>query len=156
MRATTVAISDNAGAAEAGRRDTDSNQVVSLKTMFRQEDKVNHEEKHHEGKAEEIIALEEEILEELIDLEEWVKAGKKPCKAKSYRIRIDKEKFTVHVHKMTGKEILGLVHKTPEKYLLSEKFRGGRVEPIAPNQEVEFHRCEVERFQTLSKEPTEG
>jgi hypothetical protein len=124
--------------------------------MFRQEDKVNEEHKHHEAEAEKIIALEEQILEELIDLEEWVKAGKKPCKAKSYRIRIDKEKFTVHVHSMTGTEILALVGKTPEKYLLSEKFRGGRVEPIAPQQVVEFHRCEVERFQTLSKEPTEG
>ena len=117
---------------------------------------MNEEGKHHESEAEKVIQLEEEILEELIDLEEWVKAGKKPCKAKSYRIRIDKEKFTVHVHQMTGKEILGLVNKTPDKYLLSEKFRGGRVEPIAPDQEVEFHRCEVERFQTLSKEPTEG
>jgi hypothetical protein len=117
---------------------------------------VNEEHKHHAAEAEKIIALEEETLEDLIDLEEWVKAGKKPCKAKSYRIRIDKEKFTVHVHSMTGTEILALVGKTPEKYLLSEKFRGGRVEPIAPKQVVEFHRCEVERFQTLSKEPTEG
>lgn len=117
---------------------------------------MNHEENHHETEAEKIVALEEEILEELIDLEEWVKAGKKPCKAKSYKIRIDKEKFTVHVHSMKGREILALVQKTPEKYLLSEKFRGGQVEPIEPNQTVEFHCCEVERFQTLSKEPTEG
>jgi len=117
---------------------------------------VNEEHKHHEAEAEKIIALEEEILEELIDLEEWVKAGKKPCKAKSYRIRIDKDKFIVHVHSMDGRQILGLVGKTPEKYVLSQKFRGGRVEVIEPNQVVEFHRCEVERFQTLSKEPTEG
>lgn len=116
------------------------------------------QEHHHyqETEAEKILALEEEIIEELIDLEEWVKAGKTPAKAKSYRIRIDKEHFTVHVHSMTGAKILGLANKTPEKYLLSEKFRGGRVEPIDPNQVVEFHRCEVERFQTLSKEPTEG
>jgi hypothetical protein len=117
---------------------------------------MSHEHEHHEIEEEKIIKLEEEILEELIDLEEWVKAGKKPCKAKSYKIRIDKDKFTVHVHSMTGREILALVHKTPEKYLLSQKFRGGRVEPIEPDQQVEFHRCEVERFQTLSKEPTEG
>lgn len=117
---------------------------------------MNEENRHHEMEAEKVLQLEEEILEELIDLEEWVKAGKKPCKAKSYRIRIDKEKFTVHVHSMKGREILALVGKTPEKYLLSEKFRGGQVEPIGPDQTVEFHRCEVERFQTLSKEPTEG
>ena len=111
---------------------------------------------HQEAEVEKILAIEEEIIEELIDLEEWVKAGKTPTKAKSYRIRIDKEYFTVHVHSMTGAKILGLANKTPEKYLLSEKFRGGRVEPIDPNQVVEFHHREVERFQTLSKEPTEG
>lgn len=117
---------------------------------------MNEGKKHDEGEAEKVIELEEEILEELIDLEEWVKAQKKPRKAKSYRIRIDKEKFTVHVHSMTGTEILALVGKTPDKYLLSEKFHGGRVEAIKPDQVVEFHRCEVERFQTLSLEPTEG
>jgi Multiubiquitin len=117
---------------------------------------MNEEVKHHESETGKTIELEEQILEELIDLEEWVKAGKKACKAKSYRIRIDKEKFIVQVHSMTGREILALVGKTPDKYLLSEKFRGGRVEPIEPDQVVEFYRCEVERFQTLSKEPTEG
>ena len=116
------------------------------------------ENQRHNSETEQALEILEEaiILEELIDLEEWVKAGKKPCKAKKYRIRIDKEKFTVEVHEMTGTQILALVNKTPDKYLLSEKFKGGRVEPIQPNQTVEFHRCEVERFQTLSKEPTEG
>lgn len=117
---------------------------------------MHQEPQQQEHELETIVALEEEILEELIDLEEWVKAKKKPCKAKRYRIRIDKEKFVVTVHEMTGKEILGLVGKAPDKYLLSQKFHGGRVEPIAPDQIVEFHRCEVERFQTLAKDPTEG
>jgi hypothetical protein len=117
---------------------------------------VNEEQKEREPEAEKIVALEEEILEELIDLEEWVKAKKEPRKAKRYRIRIDKEKFVVTVHEMSGKDILGLVGKTPDKYLLSQKFHGGRVEPIQPDQIVVFHRCEVERFQTLAKDPTEG
>ncbi len=117
---------------------------------------MNEEQTKHGTEAEKIVALEEEILEELIDLEEWVKAKKKPCKAKRYRIRIDKEKFVVSVHEMTGKDILALAGKTPDKYLLSQKFHGGRVEPVKPDQVVEFHRCEVERFQTLAKDPTEG
>jgi hypothetical protein len=120
------------------------------------EGNVSEEQKNNGREVEKIVALEEEMLEELIDLEEWVKAKKGPRKAKRYRIRIDKEKFVVTVHEMTGKEILGLVGKTPDKYLLSEKFHGGRVEPIKPEQVVEFHRCEVERFQTLAKDPTEG
>ena len=117
---------------------------------------MNEEQEKEVTEVEKVVALEEEILEELIDLEEWVKAKKPPRKAKRYRIRIDKEKFVVTVQEMTGKEILGLVGKTPDKYLLSQKFHGGRVEPIKPEQVVEFHRCEVERFQTLAKDPTEG
>jgi hypothetical protein len=106
----------------------------------------------------EVGALKEEveILEEIIDLEEWAKADKEPKRAKRYRIRIDKEYRVVEVHSMTGREILALVGKTPEGYLLSEKFRGGRVEPIEANQVVEFHRHKIERFQTLARDATEG
>jgi hypothetical protein len=117
----------------------------------------------HEGAVvaelrEEVALLEEEveILEELIDLEEWAKADKQPKRAKRYRIRIDKEYKVVEVHSMTGREILALVGKTPETYLLSQKFRGGRVEPIKADQVVEFHRHQIERFQTLALDPTEG
>jgi len=124
---------------------------------------MTDEKMHHETKLESDIEQlenhiehENEVLEELIDLEEWVKAQKKPCKAKHYRIRIDKDKFTVHVHEMTGKEILNLVHKTPENTLLYEKFRHGERKIINPDQIVEFHLCEVERFETLPSEQTEG
>lgn len=105
-----------------------------------------------------VVELVEEvvILEELIDLEQWAKAGKKPQRAKRYRIRIDKEYKEVTVHSMTGREILALVGKTPEKYLLSQKFRGGVVEPIKPDQVVEFHHHAIERFQTLALDSTEG
>ncbi len=107
---------------------------------------------------EEVALLEEEIeiLDEIIDLEEWAKADKKPRRAKGYRIRIDKEYKVVEVHSMTGREILALVGKTPETYLLSQKFRGGRVEPVKADQVVEFHHHQIERFQTLALDPTEG
>ena len=95
-------------------------------------------------------------VEELIDLEEWAKAGKTPKPAKVYRIRIDKEKFDVKVPSMTGREILALVNKTPEKYLLSEKIHGGAPQPIDANQTVRFDKPGVERFQTLARDPTEG
>lgn len=106
----------------------------------------------------EVAVLEEEveILEEIVDLEEWAKADKKPQRAKRYRIRIDKEYKVVEVHSMTGRGILALVGKTPETYLLSQKFRGGRVEPIKADEVVEFHRHQIERFQTLALDPTEG
>ena len=106
----------------------------------------------------EVAVLEEEIeiLEEIIDLEEWAKTDRKPRRAKGYRIRIDKQYEVVHVHSMTGCQILALVGKTPETYLLSQKFRGGRVEPVKADQVVEFHHHQIERFQTLALDPTEG
>ena len=103
-----------------------------------------------------VLAAEVEILEEIIDLEEQAKAGKEPKKAKKYRLRIDKEYRTVDVHEMNGRQILGLVDKTPETYLLSQKLRGGRVEPVGADQIVIFHVHKIERFQTLALDPTEG
>jgi hypothetical protein len=120
---------------------------------------MNNEHTHPHGEEDKIIALAEEeiiILEELIDLELWAKAGKKPVPAHRYRIRIDKEYKEVNVHFMTGREILALVSKTPEKYLLSQKLHGGVVEPIKPDQVVKFHLHSIERFQTLALDPTEG
>src|SRR5882672_7625407 len=126
---------------------------------------MSESEKHHEHESELVVDLkgevaelkeEIEILEELIDLEEWAKADKKPKRAKKYRIRIDKEYKVVEVHSLTGRGILGLVNKTPETYLLSQKFRGGRVEPVGADQVVEFDVHQIERFQTLALDPTEG
>ncbi len=119
---------------------------------------MSEEKKLHEHENQNVAELVEEIiiLEELIDLEEWAKADRKPQRARRYRIRIDKEYKEVSVHSMTGREILALVGKTPETHMLSEKFRGGRVEPVKADQVVEFHRDAVERFQTLALDPTEG
>ena len=126
---------------------------------------MTEDNKHHENQSGEVAELkhkvavleeELEILEEVIDLEEWAKADKKPRRAKGYRIRIDKEYRTVFVHSMKGREILALVEKTPEQYLLSQKFRGGKVEPISAEQVVEFFQHQIERFQTIARDPTEG
>jgi Zn-dependent M32 family carboxypeptidase len=116
------------------------------------------DERKQQNEEAKVIELVEEIviLEELIDLEQWAKAGRKPQRAKRYRIRIDKEYKVVEVDSMTGREILALVDKTPEKYLLSQQLHGGVVEPIKPDQIVEFHRHAIERFQTLALDPTEG
>lgn len=119
---------------------------------------MNEATEHHEMANEMVFESVEEIaiFEDIIDLEEWAKANKEPQRARRYRIRIDREYKEVLVHSMTGREILALVGKTPEAYLLSEKFRGGRVEPIKADQVVEFDRHGIERFQTLALDPTEG
>lgn len=96
------------------------------------------------------------IVEEIIDIEEYAKQNKKPPHARGYRIRIDKVYKEVHVPEMTGRQILALVDKTPEKYLLSQKHHGGRVVPIPEDKTVDFRHHGVERFQTLALDPTEG
>lgn len=118
----------------------------------------NGETSAHAGDGGERILMMEEItiVEEIIDIEQCAKKKEKPPHAKGYRIRIDKEYKEVHVPEMTGRQILGLVNKTPETYLLSQKIHGGQVVPIDADQTVDFRQPGIERFQTLALDPTEG
>lgn len=104
-----------------------------------------HEHPQHEGK-----------IEDLIDLEEWAKAGRKPTRAKVYRIRIDNEKKDVTVPSMTGRQILKLVNKTPEEYTLSQKIHRGAPIPIDAETDVRFDTPGIERFQTLPRDAQDG
>jgi hypothetical protein len=103
---------------------------------------------------------EVELLEiiEIIDIEEHCKThgGKKPPKAHRYKIRVDREKFTVEVPGMKGRDILALAGKTPEKFLLNQKLHHGQVVPIGPDEYVDFTAPGVERFITLPKDQTDG
>jgi len=113
---------------------------------------ASEENKHHEN----IATVEIVVVDEIIDIEEYAKKKKKPPHAKGYKIRIDKVYKEVSVPEMDGRQILALVDKTPEKYLLSQKLSHGRVEPVGPDQTVDFRHHEIERFQTLAKDPNEG
>lgn len=99
---------------------------------------------------------ESTMVDQIIDLEDFAKNKRRPPHARGYRIRIDKEYKEVHVPIMTGRQILALVGKTPETYLLSQKLHGGQVVPIAADQKVDFRHPGIERFQTLALDPTEG
>ncbi|MEQ1603421.1 MAG: multiubiquitin domain-containing protein [Pyrinomonadaceae bacterium] len=93
---------------------------------------------------------------EVIDIEEFAKAGKAVPKGKKYRIRVDKERFTVDSSRIKGKDILALVGKTPEKYNLYQHIRGERPKLIAADQTVDLTDAGVERFSTMKIENTEG
>jgi hypothetical protein len=98
-----------------------------------------------------------EVIEvEFEDLEECARGGRKPRRAKSYRIVVDRTPFTVRQHSMTGIEILVLVGKTPAGWSLSEKLPGGRRERIKPDQVVVFHHHGVERFETSPSKVKNG
>ncbi|MDX2220350.1 MAG: multiubiquitin domain-containing protein [Burkholderiales bacterium] len=91
----------------------------------------------------------------VIDLEVYFAEKREVPKGKKYRIRIDKEHYVVDKSEMNGTEILALAGKTPDKFLLRQKLRGG-VEPVEPNEVVSFVKPGVERFMTVPKEVTEG
>jgi hypothetical protein len=119
----------------------------------------------HENKNEGNGITKEEILDEaiehledaLIELEEYAKLGKVPPKNKRYLIRIDKTKYEVNVHEMTGRQLLDLAgKKPPENFLLTQKFRGGATKKIELNETVDFTTPGIERFMTLPLDQTEG
>jgi hypothetical protein len=97
------------------------------------------------------------VEDEIIDLEEYAKAGRTPPRGKPYRIRIDKQKYDVRVPSMTGRQLLELAGKTPaERFMVSQKIKGGQVKPIGLDEPADFTTPGVERFMTMAKDQTEG
>jgi len=92
----------------------------------------------------------------IIDVEEFAKAGKKVPPGQRYQIRIDRERYVVNEPCMTGQEILRLAGKTPDDFMLSQKLHGGEVKKIGPDDKVDFTQPGIERFMTLPLDPTEG
>ncbi len=93
---------------------------------------------------------------EVIDIEDFAREGKPVPKGKRYRIRIDKEKFVVSQPTITGKELLSLVGKTPDKYNVYLHVHGGQTKLIKPDEKVDLTAPGVERFTTMKIENTEG
>jgi hypothetical protein len=109
-------------------------------------------------KVEQLPAQPEAAEVEELDIEEFSKVhGGKPPKAKRYRIRIDRQKYTVEVPEMTGRQILELANKLPpESWILNLKLKGGHVKAIGLTDLVDFREPGIERFMTLPKDQTEG
>lgn len=94
---------------------------------------------------------------DLEDLEVAVREGRVPRRAKQYRFRVDREYFTVEKPVLTGREILTMAGKVPvERFMLSQKLKGGRTDPVGLDDKVDLRTPGVERFMTLPKDQTEG
>jgi hypothetical protein len=93
---------------------------------------------------------------DLVDIEEYARAGKDKPPAKLYRFRVDKAHFESAAPLLTGREILAFAGKTPESHLLSMKIAGGSPVQVGADQQVDLRDKGVERFMTVPREATEG
>jgi hypothetical protein len=108
--------------------------------------------------TETVVIDDGEILEEIIEIEEYAKAGRTPHPhAKGYLIRVDKQKILFDRAKVTGREILEAAGKKPPKdYILRQVIRGGGLEKIELDQIVDLARHGVEKFKTMLKTAKDG
>ncbi|MGY3147734.1 hypothetical protein ACVWYQ_004733 [Bradyrhizobium sp. USDA 3397] len=99
----------------------------------------------------------EEVLDEIVDLEEYAKVGKRPPLSKGYRIRVNGEQFVVYDSMPTGRAILTLAGLLPaENYTLRVKLAGEKPQKIGLDEEVDLRRPGVEKFKALPRDQTEG
>ena len=97
------------------------------------------------------------ILDEVIDLEVYAKAGQRPPLAKGYRIKINGEPYVVSDPHVTGREILTLAGLLPvENYTLRLKVSGNRPEKVCLDEKINLRRRGVEKFKALPRDQTEG
>lgn len=101
--------------------------------------------------------LNEDILDEIIDLEDYARQGKRPPLCKGYRIKINGEQYVVEKSSITGAEVLTLAGLVPpETYTLRVKKAGQRPEKIELNDVVDLRSPGIEKFKALPRDQTEG
>jgi hypothetical protein len=94
-----------------------------------------------------VIEALEEIIEELVDIEECVLAGRPVPRARRYRYRVNKTHYVSDTPELTREQILERAELVPvDQYRLSEKRRHGPPVEIKPEQVVHLHKGEIERF----------
>ena len=102
-------------------------------------------------------AIREEILDEIVDLEEYARTGRRPPRCRGYRIRVNGDPFVVHEPKPTGREILTLSGLTPpENYTLRVKLAGEKPRRVDLDEQVDLRQPGVEKFKALPRDQTEG
>lgn len=85
--------------------------------------------------------------EEVIDLEDYTKSGKKPPLGKKYRVKVENEFFIFDHQFVTGKEILEKAGKIPvECHTLYQKFKDCDFEKISLDEKIDLAKPGIEHF----------
>jgi hypothetical protein len=102
-------------------------------------------------------AVREESLDEIADLEEYARSGRRPPKCQGYRIRVNGDAFVVNDPEPTGREVLVLAGLTPpEGYTLRVKLAGQKPRRVELGEKVNLREPGVEKFKALPRDQTEG
>jgi len=98
-----------------------------------------------------------EILDEIADLEEYARQGKRPPLCRGYRIKINSTPYVVDKPSITGREVLVLAGLTPpETYTLRVKIAGQRPQKVGLDEEIDLRQHGVEKFKALPRDQQEG
>ena len=101
--------------------------------------------------------VREEILDEIADLEEYARLGKRPPLCRGYRIRVNGKAHVIDEPYITGREVLVLAHLTPPKdYTLRVKVAGQRPQKVELDEKVDLRKPGVEKFKAIPRDQTEG
>ena len=103
------------------------------------------------------VAMEEEVLDQIADIDEYARHGKRPPLCRGYRIRVNRKTLVIHNPSPTGRQILTEAgFCPPEDYTLRMKVCGGRPQKIALDEHVDLRAPGVEKFKVLPRDQTEG
>lgn len=99
----------------------------------------------------------EGFLDDVVDLEEYARDGKKPPNAKTYRFKVNDQRITVNNPIVTGREVLTLAGLVPpENYTLRLKAAGQKPEKVGLDEKIDLRRPGIEKFKALPRDQTEG
>lgn len=118
------------------------------------------EQKNPENHPDSVKALPtgaEAPVVEVVDLEEYAKAGKTPPRADTYRFKVNDIVCTWNEPTITGRQILEQAKLLPPKdYTLREKVHDQPPRRIELDEIVELCRHGLEKFRAIKKEQKEG
>jgi hypothetical protein len=119
-----------------------------------QEQSIHSQRESHNDPG---TAIREQILDEIVDLEEYAAQGQPPPRARGYRIRVNRERFVIHEPDPTCETILETAGLTPvDQWTLRIKMHGGQARLIQPGERVDLTQPGVEKFKALPRDQTEG
>jgi hypothetical protein len=107
--------------------------------------------------VENIVEDLEQVIEDLVDIEEYTREGRPVPRARRYRYRVNKQHLVTERPELTGREILESAGLVPvEQYRLRLKERHGPPVEIGLDQVVDLRKPGVERFVAQKKEVQDG